>query len=92
MSNQITVNKGLITDERINGNGKIVYMYLKLLSKQENPVTITLDRLSEDLFVSENTVKTSLRTLEDIGYIKINKEKNPRGYLMNTYEIIKHES
>lgn len=92
MSNQITVNKDLITEERINGNGKIVYMYLKLLSKQENPVTITLYRLSEYLFLSENTVKTSLRTLEDIGYIKINKEKNPKGYLTNTYEVIERES
>lgn len=92
MSNQITVNKDLITDERINGNGKIVYIYLKLLSKQENPVIITLEQLSEDLFISENTVKTALRTLKDISYIKINKEKNPRGYLMNTYEIIERDS
>lgn len=42
MSNQITVNKDLITESRMNGNNKIVYMYLKLLSDGGDLVPIPL--------------------------------------------------
>lgn len=88
---EVTIDKSLITDDRINGNAKTVYMYLKLLSQQESPIIISIDQMAEDLSVTNNTVKTATRILRNIGYIKINKEKNPRGNLMNSYEIVERE-
>lgn len=90
MSNQtITVDQDFVTDDRINGNNKMVFMYLKLRSNYKNPVAITLEELAEDLYVTTNTIKTSVKSLEAHNYIKIKKEVNANGKLSNTYEVIR---
>lgn len=89
MSNQITVDKRLITDSRMNGNNKIVYIYLKLLSNGGDLVPIPLQKIADDLFINVNTVKSSVKILKEFGYIKVHKQLGNRGSILNAYEIIR---
>lgn len=89
MSNQIIVDKRLMTDSRMNGNNKIVYMYLKLLSNGGDLVPIPLQKIADELFINVNTVKSSIKILQEFGYIKIHKQLGNRGSILNAYEIVK---
>lgn len=89
MSNQITVNKDLITESRMNGNNKIVYMYLKLLSNGGDLVPIPLQHIADELFINVNTVKSSIKILREFVYIKVHKQLGNRGSILNAYEIVK---
>lgn len=81
----------LILDERITKNDLLVYVGLSQFNnnktKKAFPSIATLCKVSR---LSKNTVKTALKHLEELGYIKIERrfDKATNSYTSNVYTLL----
>ena len=81
----------LILDERITKNDLLVYVGLSQFNnnktKKAFPSIATLCKVSR---LSKNTVKTALKHLEELGYIKITRrfDKASNSYTSNVYTLL----
>ncbi|MDN6196435.1 MAG: helix-turn-helix domain-containing protein [Atopostipes suicloacalis] len=80
-------NADLLLNKDLTVNDKMIYLYLKLYGGQNRLAFTGLERMSEEISLSVNTIKKSLRNLEDKKYIKITKQKQKHGYFLNNYHI-----
>ena len=80
----------LITDKNITSNEFRVYTYLLSLYNEEKDCSYpSIDVISERLNISISTVKRSIKRLEDLKYISIEKRKGLAGNF-NIYKKLKH--
>lgn len=80
----------LITDKNITSNEFRIYTYLLSLYNAEKQCSYpSLDVISERLNISISTVKRSIKKLEELGYITIEKRKGFAGNF-NIYKKLKH--
>lgn len=71
-----------------NGNQFKVYVYLcSLYNRDFDYAFPSMSKIAEDCSMSLNTVKSSIKSLIDLGYIKKGKYKNDGGYNSNVYYI-----
>ena len=79
----------LITDKNITSNEFRVYTYLLSLYNEEKDCSYpSIDVISERLNISISTVKRSIKRLEDLKYISIEKRKGLAGNF-NIYKLKK---
>lgn len=80
----------LITDKNITSNEFRVYTYLLSLYNAEKQCSYpSIDIISERLNISISTVKRSIKRLEELEYISIEKRKGLAGNF-NIYKKLKH--
>ncbi len=80
----------LITDKNITANEFRIYTYLlSLYNTEKNCSYPSLEVISKNLGICLSTVKKSIKTLEELGYIKIEKRKGLAGNF-NIYKNLKH--
>ena len=80
----------LITDKNITSNEFRIYTYLLSLYNSEKQCSYpSLDVISERLNISISTVKRSIKRLEELEYISIEKRKGLAGNF-NIYKKLKH--
>lgn len=80
----------LITDKNITSNEFRIYTYLLSLYNAEKQCSYpSLDVISERLNISISTVKRSIKKLEELEYISIEKRKGLAGNF-NIYRKLKH--
>lgn len=85
------IPEALILDERITKNDLLVYVGLSQFNnnktKKAFPSIATLCKVSR---LSKNTVKTALKHLEELGYIKIARrfDKASNSYTSNVYTLL----
>lgn len=80
----------LITDKNITSNEFRIYTYLLSLYNAEKQCSYpSLDVISERLNISISTVKRSIKRLEELEYISIEKRKGLAGNF-NIYKKLKH--
>ncbi|MFR1783154.1 MAG: helix-turn-helix domain-containing protein [Sarcina ventriculi] len=77
----------LITDKNITANGFRIYTYLLSLYNTEK--NCSYPSFSKNLGICLSTVKKSIKRLEELGYIKIQKRKGLAGNF-NIYKNLKH--
>lgn len=80
-------NSDLLLNKDLTTNDKMIYLYLKLYGGQNKLAFTGLERMSEEIKLSINTIRKSLSNLEYYKYIKITKEKQKHGYFLNNYHI-----
>lgn len=80
----------LITDKNITANEFRIYTYLlSLYNTEKNCSYPSLEAISKNLGICLSTVKKSIKRLEELGYIKIQKRKGLAGNF-NIYKNLKH--
>lgn len=80
----------LITDKNITSNEFRIYTYLLSLYNAEKQCSYpSIDIISERLNISISTVKRSIKRLEELEYISIEKRKGLAGNF-NIYKKLKH--
>lgn len=80
----------LITDKNITSNEFRIYTYLLSLYNEEKQCSYpSIDVISERLNISISTVKRSIKKLQQLGYIVIEKRKGLAGNF-NIYKKLKH--
>lgn len=80
----------LITDKNITANEFRIYTYLlSLYNSEKNCSYPSLEVISKNLGICLSTVKKSIKRLEKLGYIKIEKRKGLAGNF-NIYKNLKH--
>lgn len=80
----------LITDKNITSNEFRIYTYLLSLYNADKQCSYpSLDVISERLNISISTVKRSIKRLEELEYISIEKRKGLAGNF-NIYKKLKH--
>ena len=80
----------LITDKNITSNEFRIYTYLLSLYNVEKQCSYpSIDIISERLNISISTVKRSIKRLEELEYISIEKRKGLAGNF-NIYKKLKH--
>lgn len=79
--------KDILFDKKLTGNDKVIYLYLKMYGGQNKLAFTGLERISEEMNMSINTIRKSLESLQEHGYLKITKEKQKHGYFLNNYHI-----
>lgn len=79
--------KDILFDKKLTGNDKVIYLYLKMYGGQNKLAFTGLERISEEMNMSINTIRKSLESLQKHGYLKITKEKQKHGYFLNNYHI-----
>lgn len=80
-------NSDLLLNKELTVNDKMIYLYLRLYGGQNRLAFTGLERMAEEINLSINTIRKSLKHLEDKSYIKITKEKQKHGYFLNNYHI-----
>ncbi|HIS18998.1 MAG TPA: helix-turn-helix domain-containing protein, partial [Candidatus Coprovivens excrementavium] len=80
-------NSDLLLNKDLTVNDKMIYLYLRLYGGQNRLAFTGLERMSEEINLSINTIRKSLKNLEGKKYIKITKEKQKHGYYLNNYHI-----
>ena len=86
----LKLSHDLITDKNITSNEFRIYTYLLSLYNAEKQCSYpSLDVISERLNISISTVKRSIKKLEELGYITIEKRKGLAGNF-NIYKKLKH--
>ena len=80
----------LITYKNITANEFRIYTYLlSLYNTEKNCSYPSLEAISKNLGICLSTVKKSIKRLEELGYIKIQKRKGLAGNF-NIYKNLKH--
>ena len=80
----------LITDKNITSNEFRIYTYLLSLYNAEKQCSYpSIEVISERLNISISTVKRSIKRLEELEYISIEKRKGLAGNF-NIYKKLKH--
>lgn len=86
----LKLSADLITDKNITSNEFRVYTYLLSLYNEEKDCSYpSIDVISERINISISTVKRSIKRLEDLNYISIEKRKGLAGNF-NIYKKLKH--
>lgn len=86
----LKLSADLITDKNITSNEFRVYTYLLSLYNEEKECSYpSIDVISERLNISISTVKRSIKRLEELKYISIEKRKGLAGNF-NIYKKLKH--
>lgn len=80
--------KDIVFDTRITGNDYKLYIYLRIYGGQSNIAFPSLKRISKELNMSINTVRKSLKSLEENGYLKIVTRRDKNSYQVNNYYIL----
>lgn len=86
----LKLSTDLITDKNITSNEFRIYTYLLSLYNEEKQCSYpSIDVISERLNISISTVKRSIKKLQQLGYIVIEKRKGLAGNF-NIYKKLKH--
>lgn len=86
----LKLSTDLIIDKNITSNEFRIYTYLLSLYNEEKQCSYpSIDVISERLNISISTVKRSIKKLQQLGYIVIEKRKGLAGNF-NIYKNLKH--
>jgi len=84
----IITPSAIILDTELTANAKVIYCYLEWRAGKERVCWPGLRRMATELGISVATITTSIRKLEDRGYIVVEREKSGQGdYAVNRYTI-----
>lgn len=81
------ISEEVIFNTDLTGNDFKIFAYLNFYGGQNGYAFTGLERMSNELNVSINTIRKSIKNLEKVGYLKVTKQRQKNGHELNHYYI-----